>query len=501
MAKRFVAVLEAGTSSARCFLFDDEAHLVASRSTAWTYSDRDDASSLAREFDPGQVWESFCRLTQAVLADDAASSGQVGAVAVTSQRQGLAFLDSEGHELYLGPNIDLRAVFEGGVIDEDMGDRVYATTGHTPSFLLAPAKLRWFHLNRPDTYARISTVLGLADWLVFRLSGALVSEPSLACETGLLDVRGRGWCSDLLADLGVGDNGHVPLVRAGTVAGSIGRQAARETGLPDGIPVVVSGADTHCGLLALGVTEDRQVGVVAGWSVPLVMAKARPVFSPQARTWTGCHVLEKRWTLEGSSGDAGNSYRWLAETLWGDGHPPYDEMDTLAGRAPAGSHEALAFLGPSRMDMSNVGVRAGGMLFPVPIVANPLARGDLVRASLEGIAYAVRSNLEQVEGLVGGPAIDLAVGGGMIQTSSWVHILANVIGRPLSVSPTPQASALGAYLCASSALGMFASLQEAANSARTRLTVIEPEPALASQYADHYQRWLEVSAMLEQTSL
>ena len=92
------------------------------------------------------------------LREAGAAPEAVAAIGVTSQRLGLVFLDKGGGELYSGPNVDLRAAFEGAAIDEKLGQRQYETTGHFPSLLLAPAKLEWFRCQKPDLCARVSTV-------------------------------------------------------------------------------------------------------------------------------------------------------------------------------------------------------------------------------------------------------------------------------------------------------------------------------------------------------
>ena len=75
------------------------------------------------------------------MRDSRIRADEIAAVAATSQRQAVVFLDSDGHELYAGPNLDLRAVFEGAAIDDELRDRVYRTTGHLPSFFFTAAKL------------------------------------------------------------------------------------------------------------------------------------------------------------------------------------------------------------------------------------------------------------------------------------------------------------------------------------------------------------------------
>ena len=497
MADNLIAVLDAGSSRLRCHLFDQQARIVTSRSAEWSYRDVPGSSPFAREFDPERLWRTVCGLLAETLREARRPPAQIAAVTATSQRQAVVFLDADGDEVYAGPNLDLRAVFEGGAIDEQMRERVYQTTGHSPSFLLAPAKLRWFQTHRPDAHARIATVLTLADWLLHKLSGNLSSEPSLAAGAGMLDIHNRRWATGLLDDLRVVGNAHVPLVNAGAFAGRLDKATSRETGLPTGTPVVASGADTQCGLLGMGAADEGQVGVLAGWSAPLQMVTGRPVLQPEGRTWAGCFLTPDRWVIESTSGDVGNSYRWLADTVWSAHDDAYSMMDAEAASVPAGSEGATAFLGPQAMDMRALGLRQGGFLFPVPLTFSETGRGHLARAALEAVAYAIKGNLQQAEELAGAEATDISVGGGMTQTTTCVRILADVIGRPVSVSPTPHASALGAYLCAATAIGRYASLCAAAESARDSLETVEPDPQGSAEYQDHYRRWLQASTELQ----
>ena len=408
----------------------------------------------------------------------------------------MVFLDNSGHEIYAGPNLDLRAVFEGAVIDEEMGDRVYRTTGHLPSFLFTPAKLRWFQRHRSEAYDRIACVLPLADWLVWRLTGTAASEPTLACEAGLLDIQKREWCSALLNEMGLVSNS-IPLLESGTVAGTVNDEAAAGTGLQPGTPVAVAGADTQCGLLGMGVSQIGQVGIVAGWSAPVQMVTAKPVLPPYALTWAGCHLDSATWVLESTCGDVGNSYRWLADTLWGRCDNAFQAMNRSASAVPVGSEGVAVFLGPTRMDVSNLGMRPGGLLFPVPLTFSDTGRGHLARASLEAVAYAIKANLAQLEEIAGAGAMDVTVGGGMTRTPAFVRILVDVLGREIKVSPTPDVSAVGANLCARTALAEYASLGEAAYSVRPRLRGVEPDPLSSAQYEELYERWVRLSEAMQ----
>ena len=496
MSDGCVLVIDAGSSRARCHAFDPKGRIVASSGRPWPYADEAGQPSIARAFDPQSLWPLFLEMIADCLHAARVSPTQLSAVGVTGQRQAVVALDASHRVLYAGPNLDLRAVFEGAAMDDEMGGLVYRTTGHAPSFLLAPAKMRWLQAHAPDVYAEIASVATLADWLRLRLTGVLAAETTLASEAGLVDVHRRRWCGDLLAKLGL-DIAELSLVEAGDVAGQVCAQASAETGIPQGTPVAVAPADTQCGLLGLGVADEYQAGLVAGWSAPLQLVTPRPILSPQALTWTGCFPGQDKWVVESSQGDAGNSYRWLAETLFGRGRPPFSRMNALAESVPVGSDGVVVVLGRQAMDASRSGMSMGGILYPTPPTVAEPGPGQVVRACLEAIAYGAASNLRQAEEVAGRTAVSVALGGGMTRTTVWPEIVAGVLGGGVLLSPTPEVTALGAYLCAWTALGRFGSIEEAAASVRPRLRPLEPDPVAAAEYAELRERWSELSASLQ----
>ena len=452
-SKRYVVVIDAGTSAVRAVLFDSTGKVTAERATPWRYVISPYASPNAREFDPAGVWSDICALVSGTLDEAGAAPSDVAAVTVTSQRQGVVFLSNSGQEIYAGPNIDLRALFEGIAIDQAMGDRVYQTTGHAPAFMMAPAKLHWFRQSRPDAYGKISTVLTLADWLIWKLTGVVASEASLASEAGLLDIHQRTWCESLLHDLRVICNSHVQILEAGTIAGVVTAKAAEQSGLAENTPASVAGADSHCGLIGIGVTQPVQAGIVAGWSAAVQMVTNRPILQPESRTWAGCFPIPDRWVCENPAGDTGNAYAWLASAMWRDRPDAYREMEAAARDVPAGSNNTMSYLGIARMDMTKLGMRQGGILFPVPLTYGETTPGHIARAALESSAYTVAASLYKAEDAVGSKASTVAAGGGMTLTSLWPEMLANVLSRPIKVARSHRVSAYGAYLCAAKSIG------------------------------------------------
>ncbi|MDP6454340.1 MAG: FGGY-family carbohydrate kinase, partial [SAR202 cluster bacterium] len=375
------------------------------------------------------------------------------------------------------------------------GPRIYTQTGHIPTFMLAAGKLRWFQLHSPAAYARIATVLTLADWLVWKLTGGLTRERTLAAESGLLNIWSRGSLADLYQHLGLTYD-TLKLANAGDVIGETATESAAHAGFKSGIPVVAAGADTQAGLVGLGVVRPLEVGLVAGWSAPVQMVTSQPILAPKGETWTGLHPASDRWILESTAGDMGNSYRWLKDLLLGAGDNGYQQLDALTSLVPVGSEGAKSYLGPGRMDMAQLGMRQGGMLFPVPMTVSGLGREHLVRSTLEGFAFAVRANLDQIENLADDRADHFSVGGGMAHSKAFLRILTDVIGRPIRVNADPRATARGAALTAQIALGDYRNFEEISESVQDQLDTMQPDPLDAADYDDFYEEWVATADRL-----
>ena len=186
---------------------------------------------MGHEFQPEELWQKLCRVIGEALAEAKIRPEHIRGVSATSQREGAIFLDKKGQELYAGPNIDLRALFEGIAIDDEFGAEVYALSGHKPSLMFVPAKLHWFKINKPEVFNEINSVLSICDWIAYRLTGELVCELSSACELGLVDIKQRLWSDKLAERLNLPRSIYSRLGNAGRRVGVVSARAAAETGL------------------------------------------------------------------------------------------------------------------------------------------------------------------------------------------------------------------------------------------------------------------------------
>ena len=503
MSGKYVLAIDAGSAGGHCLIFDLEGHVVSSAYREWTYNTPAEVAPLGKEFDAAEFWAILCQLTKQAINEASIASDQIIAVSAGSQRQGVVFLDKDGHELYAGPNIDLRALLEGLSIDSEFGSEIYRITGHRPSLLGAPAKLRWFKNNRPHVYESIATVLSISDWIMYRLSGERVSEPSSASEIGLVDIHELCWSQRLVEMLELPHGIYPELASPGSYVGAVTTETAERASLAPGTPVVMGGADTQCGLLGMGVKNEGQVGIVAGWSGSIQMVTAQPIIDPRGRLWTGCHVLPQRWVLESNAGESGGAYRWLKGILFGQPDTTVDIyalMDELAQEVAPGAGGVLAFIGPRAMDVGRLTPSLGGFIFPVDPSVGNIERKHLIRAALENLCFAIKANCAQLEEASQRTIMEVSIGGGLARNRSLIQIVSEVLGMPVAWFDMPQVTSLGIAMCAATGAGIYSGLEQAMEAMRPKPIVVEPDPQRAQQYEQYYRRWLSTAEWLENLS-
>ena len=480
-----------GTSRVRAAVGEATGAPAAVASRPVNYYKPDKGPDAALEFDAARAWNLAIEAATEAIRSSKVTAASIKAVGVTSQRHGLVLLDDGGNELYAGPNKDLRAAFQGGVIDDLAGDDLWELTGHGPGFLTWWARLLWMKEEAPQLFERISGGCGITDWLAYRLTGELTMDSALAVEAGV-GVLTTGQPAEAIAEkLGIDASIFPPVSRSGSVVGKLSGVAADQLRLPEGIPVVKAGPDTQTALVGMGVSDPGYAGIATGWSTPVQYVTSQPTLDPTRTLWTGRHVVDDKWVVEGNSGVMGGAYDWLISTLGGSENPTETmaRLDAEAGRVEPGAHGVSAYLGPSLVQYDEVGLRSGGLLFPVPLAFEPPDAATIVRATLESFAFAIRLILDRIRESIG-PVEAVSVGGGLTRSKTFLDVLANVVGPPLYVSESPDATLLGTITLAAAAVEYGPGLEAGLLARRSELRQLQPSTTSVEEYRYLFDAWL-----------
>ncbi len=343
-----------------------------------------------------------------------------------------------------------------------------ARAGTTPSL----ARLRWIAHHAPELVARTDCFLLPKDYIRYRLTGTLGTDPSDAGGTGLFDGRSSDW-SPGLVDLALIRRAQLPpILPSDSLAGHVTSEAAAQTGLPAGLPVVVGMADTAATRLG-SVGSDSDAALLYLGTAAWVNWPGRPNRGAMLATTA-----------------TGGALRWLRAILSGPGTPiPYDTLLDDAAAVPAGAEDLvfLPHLSGERGPFGNP--RARGVYAGLALCHG---RGHLVRALLEGTCCHLRWLMEE-GGVFEAPQIWAA--GGAAHSALWMQILANVLQRELWTPQVVEAGALGAAILAATGTGLYTDRASAAAAMVRRGPTYSPVPAQGKVHAALYSRWREAESL------
>lgn len=482
----YLLALDAGIGGGRCLIFAPDGRLVARGYEEWV-ADAVPGVPGGLSFDPHRYWAALCRAVGAALVAGDLRPEQIAAISATCMREGCLLLDDAGIPVYAGPSADVRGAPYNAELAERHGVELYAITGHLPQSFHLPGRLRWLRDHEPDAFGRGRRLMMINDWIIHRLCGAWTSEPSNACSSALFDVRNGTWSDRAIALADLPRDIFAPIVTSGTRVGELSSEAAAETGLATGTPVVVGGGDAQLGALGVGAVGPGATAAIAGTTTPILMHLDQPLFDPERRTWTRADLRPGRWALEANAGITGLAFRWLRDLLYeSPSEQSYAVMARLAEAAPAGARGVRSFLGPKPMTTRWwAGLTTAGRLTGVGPFDG--GRAEIIRATMESACYGVRANCELLAKVAGRPVDELRLCGGQARSPIWAQMQADILGKPLLVSDVSEASGWGAALCAGFGIGYWSNLAEAAHAA---VEMIPPQVAATDVYEDLYQTWL-----------
>ncbi len=397
------------------------------------------------------------------------TSSPVEAIGFAAARQTFVPVTAEGSAL--GPALvwsDARAGAEARVLARTLGgaEAAHQLTGVALDARSVAAKVAWLSSHEPGRLTAARWILAPRDLVVGRLTGSVVTDPTLASASGLYGEAG-GPVAELVGPVAAL---LPPVVPSDAVAGPLLPSAADELDLPAGIPVVVGAGDRACEVLGSGASEARPMvswGTTANVSLPV---SDRPATVPRGLSVTR-GALEG-WILEGGLAAAGSLLEWLATLT---GRSP-GRLADLAAASPPGARGLwmTPWMGGARAPWWRGEARAA-----VVGLSPAHHAGDLARAAIEGVAWDVRRSLELLggeRGLDAGDEIALAAGGDL---HPWVEVLTGITGRSGVRRRSGLAALAGAAVITWRAVGREVSIDDV----DPVVGRVRPEPAVAAAYA------------------
>ncbi len=359
----------------------------------------------------------------------------------------------------------------------------YEKTGRRTSPELGGFKLKYLKLNSPEAYEATKFFFTLKDYINLRLTGAACIDYTSACYSAVYNINKKDYDTELIKILDI-DQSKLPHLKASyEQVGVILEDVANQTGLPQGIPVCVSGPDGSVGLLgADGIEDGTAVSTMGTTDVIFVTSKHKVTDNTQSVVVNN-HLLPDLWLIGGPLGVSGGALKWLSESLL-DNSKSLSELNILSAAIPPGS-EGLMII------PSFTGERTPYWYPDIKgtvcgLTSNHHA-GHFARAIMESNSYTIKKVLD-ICGQAGCLTKKFIAIGGGANSEPWLQIKSDVLGMPVFVPEVLEASTRGCAILAKMCEGC------SFVSSNAYIKKITPNPEKTERYrslSERYFKFLE----------
>ena len=486
-----------GTTGDKASLYTDAGELVAAVTSEYA---TDFGSGGRAEQDANDWWRGVVRATRDLLETTRVHPRDILCVSFSGQMMGAVFLDAHG--VPVRPAIiwaDTRSTLECDALLEHLGggrvgmERAYAITGHRLNPTYSLTKIMMLRRLEPEVWSRVRRVCLAKDYVAFKLTGLIRTDPSDASSTNAFDQRAGKWSSELLEAAGIDANILPEIVPSATILGGVTHQAASETGLLEGTPVTMGGGDGPCAALGAGVIgPDSGAYAYLGSSSWISLASDAPLHDPRMRTMTFDHVIEGRFVPTATMQSGGASLEWIADALEpGRASGRFDRLNDACRDLEAAA-DGLFFLPHLLGERSPYwNPRARGAFIGLSKHHGP---GHMTRAVLEGVAFNLLTGLRAFQEMGASiPRVD-AIGGGA-KSDLWLQIMADIWGVPVRRRSLLEANGLGAAIIGGVGIGAL-TWDDAPKLSHVTAEFV-PDPEWHATYQHRYAQFLEAYERLE----
>jgi xylulokinase len=469
--------IDLGTSSLKALVLDVDGTIVGTGSAPYPLLTPQPGWA---EADPDAWWEAA-----AVAVREAAGvhASEIAAIGLSGQMHGVVLSDDVGHALR--PAIiwaDGRSRRQLATYNEVNPDLRRKLANPMATGMAGPTLL-WLREHERQLYRRAQWALQPKDWLRLRLVHEAATEPSDASATLLYDMTTDYWAKDLLEELDLRLDFLAPIRESVEICGILTGPAAEHLGVRPNLPVVGGAADAAAAAIAGGLIDPGPVQLTIGSGAQVVAPRDRLAIDPTGRTHLYRAAAPDRWYAMAAMQNAGIALEWVRAMLRASWDEVYHEAFEVAPGAdgllflPYLTGERTPYFDPD----------ARGAWIGLRLVHT---RAHLLRAALEGVAFAIRQGLEALLA-TGVPATELRLAGGGTFDPRWRQLLADVLEQPLLATATSSASSLGAALLAGVGFGAWPDAHRVAALAAPPTLVATPGPS-SEAYVEPYLRYRQL---------
>lgn len=475
-----------GTSSLKLLLVDERGNIASKVSKE--YSVNYPAPGWSEQA-PETWWDAFVSGIGELL--DGFDRSAICGIGIGGQMHGLVALDSE--DKVIRPCIlwnDGRTAKETDYLNKIVGEDFLAENTANIAFagFTAP-KLLWMREHEPESFAKIAKIMLPKDYLNYLLTGVHCCDYSDASGMLLLDVGEKKWSEKMLDLCGLTEKQMPRLFESYEIVGNLLPTVAKKLGLGE-IPVVAGAGDNAAAAVGTGTLFAGKCNISLGTSGTVFIPYDSFKSAENNSIHNFCHANGK-FHLMGCILSAASCNKWFYEDILGTLDYDGEQSAIIDGDLGRNHVYFLPYLMGERSPINDVDARGAF----IGLRADT-ERKNMTQAVLEGVAFAIKENLEIARSM--GVVIEKStVCGGGARSKIWLKILANILNMPLEIPVTEEGPSYGGAMLAMVANGDYATVEECASALLSVKDTVCPDAEIAARYAEQYKKFEKIYPALK----
>ena len=395
---------------------------------------------------------------------------------------------------------DKRSIEQSEKLASQYGDMIFGLSYNRVDPVWTLPQLTWVKENEPEVWEKVVRIMFAKDYVRWRLTGTYVTDWIDAMGSMLFDAADLTWSESLCSLVPLDMNKLPPVMSPTDVVGRVTRQAAYETGLTEGTPVIVGTTDTALEVFGAGAVRPGQTTVKLATAGRICVISDRAYPHPHLLNY--CHVVRGCWYPGTGTKSCASSYRWFRDVFCQQeqnvaeysGLSEYQLIDAGAAKVPIGC-EGLFFHPYLLGELSPYGDPHLKASFTGVTMRH--SREHFARAVLEGVAFSLLDCVSVFEELSVSFG-DIRIIGGGAKSLLWSQIVCDVLGMPAS-KPEIDDSSFGGAMLAGIGVGVFDDATQAVSTCVRLARHITPNMENHEKYKRYFKIYKEVHDNLAST--
>lgn len=489
MEKKYILAIDIGTQSVRAMCFDQKGQLIANERIV---SEPCHAKRLGWvEAKPNSFWENVCYCTNKVREKIKDDVKYIKAISLTTNRDNILCVDKDGNPLrdwitWMDQRLCPEAV-KGTKSNISKSAKVirYAKKSFF-DMVSERSKFNWLKYNEPEIYKNTYKFLTLCGHITYKMTGLYHDAVGLQMGVYPYDIKNFEFfrIKGIYEIIGVERERLADKVfQAGEVMGTLSKQAAKETGLLEGIPIVAAGADKQCETVGAGAKFEEEAVISYGTMAAISVLTQNYVASKNMSFYTWASSYPNKFNPEFYVDRGYWLVTWFCTQYAKEqDHPSFLlKMNEQASHIPPGCNGLLVF--PFWAPHYVVYPHGKGVLLGFTDDHTP---AHVYKAILESIAYALKDGLKLIEKASKKKIKRLLVVGGGSKSDVAMQLTADIFNIDVVRLSSNEIGAIGAVAIGGYSVGMFPSIEEGVDSLIKPIKVFKPIKENVEVYEDLY---------------